>query len=99
MKNQRIKVLSSILLISTTLVFAAFCGTSKMGQAKKSGDFTRGVKLWSNTCQRCHNLRDSKDFADKDWFMIMQHMRARAGLTGQETRDIAAFLRASNQVT
>ena len=46
-------------------------------------------------------MRDPKEFRDDKWHVIVYHMRVRAGLTGQQTRDIIAFLQSSNylQVT
>lgn len=58
--------------------------------------FARGAKAWSDNCVRCHNVRDPRDYRDDQWASVMQHMRLRAGLTGQETRDILKFLQGSN---
>lgn len=58
--------------------------------------FARGASAWSNNCVRCHNARDPMDFRDDQWKLIMSHMRIRAGLTGQEARDILQFLQGSN---
>ncbi len=58
--------------------------------------FARGAKAWAENCARCHNMRDPKEFRDDLWRPIVYHMRVRAGLTGQETRDILLFLQASN---
>ncbi|MBI4006787.1 MAG: cytochrome c [Gammaproteobacteria bacterium] len=41
-------------------------------------------------------MRDPKEFRDDLWRPIVNHMRVRAGLTGQQTRDILAFLQSSN---
>jgi cytochrome c5 len=64
------------------------------GQAQ--GDVARGAKAWADNCERCHNRRDPKEFRDDQWQVIMSHMRAQCLLTGEETRDILAFLQASN---
>jgi cytochrome c5 len=56
----------------------------------------RGAKAWADTCQRCHNLRDPNEFSDKNWSVIVNHMRVIAPLPGQEAEDIKAFLKASN---
>jgi len=61
-----------------------------------AGDIGRGASLWSQNCARCHNMRDPKEFRDDLWKPIVTHMRIRAGLTGSDTRDILAFLKASN---
>ncbi len=58
--------------------------------------FARGASAWSTNCVRCHNARDPMDFRDDQWKLIMSHMRIRAGLTGQEARDILQFLQGSN---
>jgi len=58
--------------------------------------FARGASAWANNCVRCHNARDPKDFRDDQWKIIMSHMRIRAGLTGQETRDVLGFLQQGN---
>jgi len=61
-----------------------------------AGDLGRGAKAWADNCARCHNMRDPKEFRDDVWRPIVYHMRVRAGLTGQDTRDILAYLRAAN---
>lgn len=63
---------------------------------QSAGDFTRGVKAWGDNCARCHNMRDPKEFRDDQWRVTVSHMRVRAGLTGQEERDILTFLQGSN---
>jgi hypothetical protein len=55
-----------------------------------------GAELWANTCARCHNLRRTDEFSDRQWIPVVSHMRIRAGLTGNEARDILSFLQASN---
>lgn len=58
--------------------------------------FARGAKTWANNCARCHNMRDPKELRDDQWRAAMAHMRVRAGLTGQEMRDVLTFLQESN---
>lgn len=62
----------------------------------KAGNFMRGITLWKNNCARCHGMRDPKDFNDFQWEVIMAHMKVRAGLPGQDVRDILKFLQQSN---
>lgn len=64
--------------------------------AEPKADFVRGAKLWAANCGRCHNVRDPRDMRDDYWFSSVYHMRVRAGLTGQDTRDIIKFLQESN---
>jgi nitrate/TMAO reductase-like tetraheme cytochrome c subunit len=60
------------------------------------GNFARGAKLWVNRCSSCHNMRDPKDLTDSEWEATLMHMRIRAGLSGQDTRDILVFLQKTN---
>ena len=60
------------------------------------GNFTEGSKVWAENCNRCHNMRGPKELRDDQWITTAYHMRIRAGLTGQETRDVITFLQGSN---
>ena len=53
------------------------------------GDFQKGATSWAENCARCHNMRSAKDLRDDQWITTTFHMRVRAGLTGQESRDPA----------
>ncbi len=64
--------------------------------ASKEGDFARGATAWVNNCVRCHNVRDPKELRDDQWITTTNHMRIRAGLTGQQSRDVIKFLQMSN---
>jgi mono/diheme cytochrome c family protein len=57
---------------------------------------TTGGQMWSQTCGQCHNLRPPAEYSDAQWAVAVHHMRVRVPLTGQEQRDILAFLQASN---
>lgn len=59
----------------------------------------RGAQEWQNDCGRCHNYRSPSEFSDKNWHVIVNHMRVIAPLTGKAARDIEAFLKASNGVS
>lgn len=58
--------------------------------------FARGAKAWGENCARCHAMRDPKEATDRQWKVIATHMRLRAGLDGQQVRDITVFLQGSN---
>lgn len=58
----------------------------------KSGNAALGATQWANYCERCHNMRDPTEFEPEFWRPIITHMRLRAGLNGEETRNILAFL-------
>ena len=62
----------------------------------EAGNFSQGSKTWSENCARCHNMRSPTDLRDDQWVTTVFHMRVRAGLTGQEARDILTFLQGSN---
>jgi mono/diheme cytochrome c family protein len=62
----------------------------------EAGNFTQGSKVWAENCNRCHNMRGPKELRDDQWVSTAFHMRLRAGLTGQETRDVITFLQGSN---
>lgn len=57
---------------------------------------TNGARYWANQCQRCHNLRDPKEFTDDIWDVSVNHMRIRANLPANQVRAIKAFLKSSN---
>jgi mono/diheme cytochrome c family protein len=57
---------------------------------------TTGGQMWSQTCGQCHNLRPPSEYSDAQWAVAIDHMRVRVPLTGQEQRNILAFLQASN---
>ncbi len=98
MKKQSHNTVKSIvaavfLLATTTLLNTGFAAEKPNTEG---GDAARGAKSWVDNCMRCHNARDPKELRDDQWITTTYHMRIRAGLTGQETRDIIAFLQMSN---
>lgn len=56
-----------------------------------------GAELWSDNCMRCHNLRPPTEYSNGEWQVIVHHMRVRANLTGEDARQILAFLKSANQ--
>jgi len=60
------------------------------------GNFALGAQQWADNCARCHNIRPANELRDDQWITTMFHMRVRAGLTGQEMRNILTFLQKSN---
>jgi hypothetical protein len=58
--------------------------------------YMQGSKLWQQNCARCHNLRRPENYTDRQWEIVVHHMRLRAGLTGEETAVLAGFLKAIN---
>lgn len=78
-------------------VYAKESATSE-AQAQEASDaaaIARGAQGWANTCARCHNSRNPKEFSNEQWQTIMMHMQNRAGISGQQTRDILKFIQGS----
>ena len=80
------------------LVFGVFAFPLHVLAADTVGNSIDGAKAWANHCARCHNMREPSEFRDDEWRPIVIHMRVRAGLSGQQARDILAFLQSSNYV-
>jgi mono/diheme cytochrome c family protein len=74
---------------SLALIFTLVLGPA---QAADQASVARGAGTWADNCDRCHEMRDPRDFQPDQWRVIVTHMRIRAGLTGQESRDVRAFL-------
>lgn len=55
-----------------------------------------GARAWAQNCMRCHNVRDPQERSDREWEIIVHHMRVRANLTAVEHRLIVEFLKAAN---
>ncbi|MHC4427785.1 MAG: hypothetical protein ACYS0D_04180 [Planctomycetota bacterium] len=55
-----------------------------------------GAQLWAENCIRCHNIRPPASLSDRQWQIVMQHMRVRANLTAREHEQILRFLQAAN---
>jgi len=84
------------LLLTAMLALSFGPAAARAEGAPPVGDPARGAKAWAENCSRCHNMRDPKEFRDDQWRPIVYHMRLRGGLTGQDTRDILAYLQAAN---
>lgn len=95
--NSRIKLL---VLITGILLFSGVMQTYAEGNSTpNAADFAQGAHDWANNCARCHNLRAPTEFSPEQWQPIMQHMRIQCGLTGQEARNVSAFLMAQSATT
>lgn len=99
MKGLNKKIFGSLYNLAFIGILSLWSSISVAENFPKSGDFQQGLKIWSENCGRCHNIRGPKDMRNDQWITTMFHMRVRAGLTGQETRDVLTFLQASNTPT
>ena len=95
MKYSRYSRISQLAAALSALAFC-FPVSGYAADDTKQGDAATGAKVWAENCGRCHNIRDARELRDDQWTSTMFHMRMRAGLTGQETRDAWAFLTSSN---
>jgi mono/diheme cytochrome c family protein len=95
MKN----IKKNTILILGPLLSLLFMGSISAQTYPEPGNIAKGAQTWSENCSRCHNMRDPKDLRDDQWITSVFHMRVRAGLTGQQTRDILTFLQQSNNET
>lgn len=103
MKNPLLKILV-VAFVTASFVLAVIVA-EQPAQAAESQEtaaaadlmrFARGAQTWANNCARCHNMRDPKELRDDQWRGVIAHMRVRGNLTGQEARDVLAFLQGSN---
>ena len=78
------------------LILILASGGPLRADPKPQGDPGRGAKFYSDNCARCHNARPPMEHRDREWSVVMIHMRVSARLPGAQARDIEAFLQASN---
>jgi len=93
-RNNRGWVLTTALMLPGLAMMAI--PTTQAAEEEDQAAIGRGAKAWAENCSRCHNIRPPDEFRDDQWRPIVYHMRLRAGLTGQQTRDILKFLQWSN---
>jgi len=102
MKNTINKICGQAMRFSgagLVLLASSYSASISAADYPEAGNFSDGSKVWAENCGRCHNIRGPKELRDDQWISTAYHMRIRAGLTGQETRDVITFLQASNTKT
>ena len=102
MKNKVNKICEQMVKLSSAgliLLASSYSASTMAADYPEAGNFSDGSKVWAENCGRCHNIRGPKELRDDQWISTAFHMRIRAGLTGQETRDVITFLQASNTKT
>lgn len=77
-------------------VAALVFGASPSALWAAQSDVAAGAKVYAENCGRCHNPRSSTERTDREWTVIINHMRVRAGLTGGQARQVLAFLQETN---
>lgn len=97
MKRVNAYLIGTALALGLTVVVGMASPPARSAdQPEPAGDVVRGAKAWVDNCARCHNMREPGEFNDDQWKVTVTHMRVRAGLTGQEARDILTFLQSAN---
>jgi len=101
MKNKLSNISNSLFKLSAVglILLFSYSAPTTAADFPQAGNLSNGSKVWANNCNRCHNIRGPKELRDDQWISTSFHMRLRAGLTGQETRDLITFLQASNTKT
>ena len=97
--NKRIKNSATVSRACAVFVAAVFA-TSLVPVfvvAQEPGSVAAGARAYGNLCGTCHNARSPLERSDRDWVTIVNHMRVRANMTGQQARDVVAFLQAANE--
>lgn len=60
-------------------------GLSEPAYGQRLEHIARGAKLWSTTCNRCHNLRSPAERSGEEWDVIVSRMRTRANVTKSDS--------------
>jgi mono/diheme cytochrome c family protein len=71
-------------------------GMAGPARADDGSAAARGAVVYAANCGRCHNARAPRDLGDRDWVVVVTHMRVIAGLPGEQAREVLAFLQANN---
>ncbi len=87
----------SSLALAAMVFLAMGCSTTSgktaAAEAEPAGN---GPKLWADNCVRCHNIRSPNMYNDAQWEVVSMHMRVRANLTADDSREILAFLKSAH---
>ncbi len=78
-------IIGAIVVVSLFGVTAAFSGEMD------------GARVFRNNCTKCHNERSPMEKTDKEWRVVVTHMRTIALLTAKESRAVLKYLQANNR--
>jgi len=59
-------------------------------------DNVQGATVFNLNCARCHQARPAHEFSDREWDVIVPHMREKAHLDAEEAANVLGFLRNTN---
>lgn len=80
----------------TSGLAAMWLAVQAPGMQAQEPTLGEGAQVYAATCGRCHNARGPDERSDREWDVIVTHMRTRAMLSGRDARAVARFLQASN---
>lgn len=86
------KIVNKIGCLGAVLMFSLF-NCKIVTDERQPG----GAQIYNLNCVRCHNARPAGQYSDREWDVIIPHMRERAHLTGGESNAVLTFLQISNQ--
>jgi mono/diheme cytochrome c family protein len=69
---------------------------SSVGLGQEVDPVAEGARVYGAVCGSCHNARSPIERSDRDWVTIVNQMRVRANMTGEQVRFVLAFLQAAN---
>lgn len=96
MKHRRTAVsVSAILAGMAAMAASAILAPSDL-PGQEVSPVASGAAVYGDMCGRCHNPRSPLERSDRDWVTIVNHMRIRGNLTGNQVRQVLAFLQATN---
>jgi nitrate/TMAO reductase-like tetraheme cytochrome c subunit len=94
--RKNLAILAPLIVAVAASSWDALAGSKdRSDTTSRSSEELSGEELWSNNCQRCHNLRPPTMYTPAQWDVIVHHMRVRANITGAEQRAIADFLKSA----
>lgn len=84
------------LSLGALLIVAGVLGIPSVSNAQ-TGSLAEGARTYGRLCGSCHNARSPLERSDRDWVTVINHMRVRANMTGQQVRDVLAFVQGTNE--
>lgn len=82
-------------LFATTALFVFSLGLILV--AAVSAQEMDGAKVFRDNCVKCHSERSPMEKTDKEWTVVITHMRTVAGMTAKESRAVLKFLQENNR--
>lgn len=94
MKKITHKKLNIVVLFAFATVFTISVLSCAVSQKVNNKS---GAQLWTENCQRCHNIPNPSSFSADQWETIGMHMQTRALITEKERDKVVIFLQQAKQ--